>query len=154
MDIGEDLIVIGPGGGGKVDSLRRGTWIEAGEEEGAQVDGTSARDGLEGNHLRIARSISLMAGGVERTTTVTNPFVLDDRASRANNELLSGRSEVREASDGKIFMVEVRVSPEDLIGLQRKLSDDLGEVDKSIAYFLDDWQHPRFRIVVSVGTNA
>ena len=55
MDIGEDLIVIGPGWRGKVDCLRRGAWVEAGEEEGAEVDGTSARDGLEGYDLMKAR---------------------------------------------------------------------------------------------------
>ena len=46
MNIGENLIVIGPGGRGEIDGLRGRAWVEAAEEEGAEVDGTSPRDGL------------------------------------------------------------------------------------------------------------
>ncbi len=50
-DIGEDLVVIGPGGIGEVDSGLGLRGVELGEEETAQMDGAGSRDGLEGTDL-------------------------------------------------------------------------------------------------------
>ncbi len=46
VDVGEDLVVVGPGWGGEVDCLVRWAGVEFGEEEAAQVDGAGAGDGL------------------------------------------------------------------------------------------------------------
>lgn len=51
IDVGEDLVVIGPCWGGEVDGLVVGAHVEFGEEETAEVDGTGARDGLEAGDL-------------------------------------------------------------------------------------------------------
>lgn len=51
VDVGEDLVVVGPGWGGEVDGLVVGAEVEFGEEEAAEVDGAGAGDGLEGGHL-------------------------------------------------------------------------------------------------------
>ena len=51
-DVGEYLVVVGPGGGGEHDGLVGGAWVEAGEEETAEVDGASAGDRLECRYLR------------------------------------------------------------------------------------------------------
>ena len=50
--IGEDLVVVGPSWGGNVDSWR-GLGEEFGEEEAAEMDCASARDGLEGDGLFV-----------------------------------------------------------------------------------------------------
>lgn len=50
-DIGEDLVVIGPGGIGEVDGGLGLRGVELGEEEAAQVNGAGSRDGLEGADL-------------------------------------------------------------------------------------------------------
>jgi hypothetical protein len=50
-DIGEDLVVIGPGWVGEVDGGLGLCGVELGEEEAAQVDGAGSRDGLEGADL-------------------------------------------------------------------------------------------------------
>ncbi len=51
VDVGEDLVVVGPGRGGEVDGLVVGADVEFGEEETAEVDGAGAGDGLEGGDL-------------------------------------------------------------------------------------------------------
>ena len=43
---------------------------------------------------------------------------LDCGAPWAENEFLSGRGELGETSDGEIFMIEVGVFPQDLVGLE------------------------------------
>ena len=48
LDVAEDLVVVRPCWRGKVDRLGGGTGVEAGEEEGAEVDGAGAGDCLEG----------------------------------------------------------------------------------------------------------
>lgn len=53
VDVGEDLVVVGPCWGGEVDGLIIGTLEEFGEEEGAEVDGAGARDGLKAGDLRV-----------------------------------------------------------------------------------------------------
>ncbi len=47
LNVGEDLVVVCPCWGGEVDGLIGRAGIEAGEEEGAEVDGAGAGDGLE-----------------------------------------------------------------------------------------------------------
>lgn len=47
MDVGEDLVVVGPCWGGEVNGLIGRAGIEAGKEEGAEVDGAGAGDCLE-----------------------------------------------------------------------------------------------------------
>ena len=51
MDVGEDLVVVGPCGGGEVDGLVGGAGVEAGQEEGAEVDGAGAGDSLQAYDL-------------------------------------------------------------------------------------------------------
>lgn len=51
VDVGEDLVVVGPGWVGEVDGLVVGARVEPGEEEGSEVDGTGAGDGLETGDL-------------------------------------------------------------------------------------------------------
>ena len=68
---------------------------------------------------------------------MTDPILLDNGAGRAENELLGCGGEVREASDGKIFMVEVWISPEDFIGLQTVLAT-ASVVFAGTVYLLDD----------------
>lgn len=51
VDVGEDLVVVGPGWGGEVDGLVFGAEVEFGEEKTAEVDGAGAGDGLEGGDL-------------------------------------------------------------------------------------------------------
>ena len=53
VDVGEDLVVVGPCWGGEVDGLVIGAEVEFGEEEAAEVDGASAGDGLEGGDLGV-----------------------------------------------------------------------------------------------------
>lgn len=50
-DVGEYLVVIGPGGGRDIDGLVGGAGEEFAEEEGAEVDGAGAGDGLQGCYL-------------------------------------------------------------------------------------------------------
>ena len=47
LDVAEDLVVVGPCWRREVDGLVGWTGVEAGKEEGAQVDGTGAGNGLE-----------------------------------------------------------------------------------------------------------
>lgn len=51
VDVGEDLVVVGPCWGGEVDGLVVGALVELGEEEAAEVDGAGAGDGLEAGYL-------------------------------------------------------------------------------------------------------
>ena len=51
VDVGEYLVVVGPCWGGEINRLAGGAGIEAGEEEGAKVDGAGAGDGLEAYDL-------------------------------------------------------------------------------------------------------
>jgi len=46
MDIGEDLVMVGPRWVAKVDSGF--AWVEFGEEESSEMDGSCAGDGLDG----------------------------------------------------------------------------------------------------------
>lgn len=51
VDVGEDLVVVGPCGRAKVDGGGGVDFaIELREEEGAEVDGACAGDGLEGSY--------------------------------------------------------------------------------------------------------
>ena len=50
-DVGEDLVVVGPGRVGEVELGAGSLGVEFGEEEGAEVDGAGAGDGLEGAYL-------------------------------------------------------------------------------------------------------
>lgn len=47
VDVGEDLVVVGPCWGGEVDGLVGRAGIEAGEEESTEVDGAGAGDSLK-----------------------------------------------------------------------------------------------------------
>lgn len=55
VDVGEDLCVVGPGGGGEVDCWFRLGGVEFGQEEAAEMDGTGAGDCLEGDDLESVR---------------------------------------------------------------------------------------------------
>ena len=95
-DVGEDLVVVGPCRVADVDgAVGTVDLVELGEEESAQVDGTSARDGLN-------RGDALLGNGGR---------------GGANEELAGLAGEGRETGDGEILMIELGVVAEDLIGL-------------------------------------
>ena len=51
MDIGEDLVVVGPGRVREVDGLVRLGVVEPGKEERAKVDGAGSRNRLQAGDL-------------------------------------------------------------------------------------------------------
>lgn len=97
MDVGDDLVVVGPSGRGDVDSfcVRGGGGVEFGEEGGAQVHGASAGDCLEGHDTLVGDGWGVLS----------------------EDELLAGGGEVCQATDGEVLMVEVRVFAEEVVGL-------------------------------------
>lgn len=89
----KDLVVVGPGRVGEVDGRRLG--MEAREEESPQMDGASARDGLEGGHA-----------GVPNGRTV-----------RAHEQFLRAGGEVGQPLDIEV-LVEGRDAEDGFLGLQ------------------------------------
>lgn len=85
--------MVGPSRVGEVDGAV--ALVELGKEEGAKMDSTGSGDGLQG-----VGSLLLERGGVS-----------------AKNQLGSLGGETGKASNRKIFMVEVGVVSENLIGL-------------------------------------
>ena len=79
-DIGEDLVVVGPGWRGEVEGGFVG--MEAREEETSQMDGARAGDGLK-------RADAIFADG---------------RTVGAHDELLSGGDDICQAFDGEVFV--------------------------------------------------
>jgi hypothetical protein len=100
VDIGEDLVVVGPGWVGEVDGGLRVGGVEFGEEESAQVHGTGAGDGLEGAYAVLANG----------------------RAVGANHQLLGGGGVVGETFDGEVFVIEGGVIANELVGLSELVS--------------------------------
>lgn len=86
----------GPCWRGEVDGLILGAGVEFREKEPAEVDGTGAGYGLEGD----------------------DPFLSDGGRGGASGDALGCECEVREAGDGKVFVVEVGVGAKDGIGLR------------------------------------
>lgn len=92
-DIAEDLVVVRPRRVGDVDGAV--ALVELGEEEGAEMDGTGAGDGLDGGGALLA----------------------DGGRVGAEHQLVGLRGEADDTGDGGIFVVEFRVVAEDLVGL-------------------------------------
>lgn len=136
VDVAEDLVVVCPGGVAHVDGwgLGGGAVVEFGEEEGADVEGTGAGDGLEGDDALFG----------------------DDGGVFAEDEFLGGRGEVGEAGDGEVFVVEVGVFAEEFVGLEKHIYQLTGHVIgvESDAHLLHYGQDPWLAIVVSVCSNA
>jgi hypothetical protein len=92
-DILEDLVVVTPSRVRHVDGAV--ALVELGEEQGAQMDGTSARDRLE-------RSRSLLGDG--------GGVAAEDKLSSLGGEAV-------DSSNRTVLVVELRVVTEDLISL-------------------------------------
>lgn len=91
--VGEDLVVVCPGRRRQVDGPV--TLIELGQEEGAEMHGTGARDGLDRRHALLGQR----------------------RRVGAQDQLRCLACEARQPRDWQILMVQVRIIPENLIGL-------------------------------------
>lgn len=116
VDVGEDLVVVGPGWVGEVDGGLRVGGVEFGEEESAQVHGTGAGDGLEGAYLGDVRWIGQKGWG-EAYAVLAN-----GRAVGANHQLLGGGGVVGETFDGEVFVIEGGVIANELVGLSELVS--------------------------------
>ena len=86
--------MVGPGGVAEIDGGLSGK--EFREKEAAQMDCSCARDGLHG----------------------VRALLRDGGRVGAEDELGSSSSEVGEAGDGEVFVVEGGVVAEDLVGLE------------------------------------
>lgn len=85
--------------------------VELGEEEGTQVDGTSARDGLQAGDLcGVSSSHDVMEG-------CPHPLLLDGGAVTTEHELLGGGCELGETSDREVLVVEIGVVAQSVVGL-------------------------------------
>lgn len=102
-NIGEDLVVVGPCWVGQENGLV--ALVEFGEEQSTQVDGTGARDGLNGGY-------ALLGNGRRRF---------------AQNKLGGFGGERGETCDGQVFVVEVGIVADNLVGLEgcRRLAGGL-----------------------------
>lgn len=92
-DIGEDLVVVGPGGVAEVDGGV--AWIEAFEEESSKMDSSCARNGLYRACAFICKSWGV----------------------GAQNEFCGGGCEGCKTSDGEVFVIQGGVVSEKLICL-------------------------------------
>ena len=112
-DIGEDLVVVGPGWVGEVDGGLGVRGVEFGEEEGTEMDGSCAGDGLESGHL-----IDLLeSGGTKAGLRAAYSLFADRRAVGTQDHLLGGRGEFRETLDGEVFIVDGGIVANQITGL-------------------------------------
>jgi hypothetical protein len=77
--------------------------MEFGKEEGTEMDGSRAGDGLESGHL-----FSHVRGMREKRSGQSAAYSLfaDRRAVRSENDFLRGSGEVGKALDWEIFVVD------------------------------------------------
>ena len=103
-----------PGGIAQVDG---GTgllvWMEFGEEEGSEMDGAGAGDGLEGCYL----SLSVSMRYIESVEREKYSVVFDGRTVSSKDQFLSCAGVLRQARNGKVFMVELWVVFENVVCL-------------------------------------
>ena len=102
MNIGEDLVVVGPCWGGDVDGWG-GFGKELGEKEAAEMDCTSTRNRLEGDGLLTAvcqMMCSWCGAPVDRRGCQTYSILFDSWTVFAQDELLSSRGKLCQACDG------------------------------------------------------
>lgn len=97
VDIAKDLVVVGPGWVAHIDGLGCGVGgaVKFGEEKRAHVHSASAGDGLHGGDALVG----------------------DGGRGDTEDQLLGGGGEINEARDGQVFVVEVGVAAEQLVGL-------------------------------------
>lgn len=112
VDVGEDLVVVGPGWVGEVDGGFRVGGVEFGEEESAQVHGTGAGDGLEGAYLGDVRPVEF-----KRWKGMAYAVLANGRAISANDQFLGGSGVVGETFDGEVFVIEGGVIANELVSL-------------------------------------
>lgn len=113
-DVGEDLVVVGPGRAGEVDLGLGLLRVEFGQEEGAQMDGSSAGDGLEGCDLY---STILVDAPYRLTGGEAYSVLADGWTVGPDHELLGGGGVIGQTLDGEIFMVEIGVIANEVVGL-------------------------------------
>jgi len=116
--------MVSPGGIGEVDSGLLG--VKFRKKEASEMDGACSGDSLQSTDLYgegrkdIPLAFCLLSDG-SFDVRGNYPIFLDGGAVGANDELLRGRCEVRQTTDGEVFVIQIRVIVNSVIGLANSL---------------------------------